>query len=631
MSNAFANLPLQRKVAFTLLLVFAAFSVLSYAILTGVITPAFHDLDLAAARTNLIRAERAIQSDLHNLNAVTADWARWDDMHDYASGINPAFRKSNLDRPTLTNLGLDMMAIYSLDRRLLWSQLLVDGEERPLDELGILGVGDRAAASLTGHAHEKDVTVGLLQTRLGPMLICSMPILRSDDAGPVAGAVVMAQFLDAARVEGLRERTEVDFHWYPVDAFSRETGVPASAINSNDIEVMTSDRSISSFKMITDIFAEPLFVLRAETPRRIAALGDRTVNVAMLFLVVTGVFVTIIIWYLLRSTILKPIESLAGHIRKIRRSGDLSHRLDFAGNDEIGSLAGDFNLLTEEVNETRKALLFQSFKAGKADTAAEVLHNIRNAMTPMINGLERLTKAFKTADGLRVSEATKQLADPDCPPDRAEKFLQYIDASFDRIRAVNAEAAEDMNMVASQARQVEGILADQEKFANAAPLEEDVVVREVIGEAAHVIPKEASTRVALEIDQALARYRVRAHRIGLLQVLGNLLLNAYESIERCNKGSGKISLSASDLVFDDKQMVRLTVRDDGTGFDGETSERIFRRGFTSKAPGSTTGLGLHWCANAVRGMGGWISAESEGAGKGAEFHVLLPAAQGGFT
>ena len=188
-----------------------------------------------------------------------------------------------------------------------------------------------------------------------------------------------------------------------------------------------------------------------------------------------------------------------------------------------------------------------------------------------------------------------------------------------------------MNMVASQARQVEGILADQEKFANAAPLEEDVVVREVIGEAAHVIPKEASTRVALEIDQALARYRVRAHRIGLLQVLGNLLLNAYESIERCNKGSGKISLSASDLVFDDKQMVRLTVRDDGTGFDGETSERIFRRGFTSKAPGSTTGLGLHWCANAVRGMGGWISAESEGAGKGAEFHVLLPAAQGGFT
>ena len=629
MSNAFANMPLQRKVTVTLLLVFAAFSVLSYAILTGVITPAFHDLDLSAAETNLVRADRAIQSDIANLNAVTADWARWDDMHDYASGINPGFKKSNLDRPTLTNLGLDMLAVYSLDRRLLWSQLLVDGRERPLAALGILDPGNRASTSLTGHEHEDHVTVGLLQTDLGPMLICSMPILRSDDGGPIAGAVVMGQFLDAARMARLRRRTEVDFRWYPVEEFTSETGVAAREITASDIQVMTSDSSISTFKMITDIFAEPLFVLQAETPRRIAALGDRTVGVAMLFLIVTGVFFTIIIWNLLRGTILKPIESLAGHMRKIRKSGDLSHRLDLSGNDEIGALGAEFDRLTAEVNDARRALLFQSFKAGKADTAAEVLHNIRNAMTPMINGLERLTKAFKVTDGLRVGDATRELADADCPPERAAKYLQYIDASFDRIRTVNDGAAEDMKMVVSQARQVEGILADQEKFANAAPVEEDIAVREVIGEAAHVIPKDSQTRVALEMDETLTRYRVRAHRIGLLQVLGNLMINAYESIQRCNKGSGRISCTASDLLLDDKRMVRLTVRDDGTGFDGETSERIFRRGFTSKAPGSTSGLGLHWCANAVRGMGGRISAESPGEGQGAEFHVLLPAAQGG--
>ena len=42
-----------------------------------------------------------------------------------------------------------------------------------------------------------------------------------------------------------------------------------------------------------------------------------------------------------------------------------------------------------------------------------------------------------------------------------------------------------------------------------------------------------------------------------------------------------------------------------------------------------TGLGLHWCANALAGMGGGIQAQSEGPGHGAEIHVLLPAAQGG--
>lgn len=631
MSNLLVNLPLQRKVAVTLFLVFTVFSGLSYAVLTGVIAPAFHDLDLAAARTNLVRAQRAIQTDIDSLATVNADWAPWDDMYGYARGVNPGFLQSNLDRSTLTNLGLELLAIFSADGKLLWGEAIVGGKTSPVGVLGILGPDDRSFRSLVRHSGPDARTVGIVQTRKGPMLISSMPILHTDESGPIAGSVVMGKFLDKAHVARLRKRTEVDFECYPVTEFSAVSGIDANSIGAGDAQIITSQRSISSFVMLTDIFAEPLLILEAETPRRIAALGDRTVRAALSFLVVTGVFVTIIIWYLLRGTILKPIESLAEHIRKIRNSGDLSHKLELRADDEIGGLAADFDGLTSALEEARKALLFQSFKAGKADTAAEVLHNIRNAMTPMINGLERLAKAFKIAGGLRVTEATHQLADPNCPPDRAAKYLQYIDASFDRIRTVNAQAAEDLQVVAAQAKQVEGILTDQEKFTNAAPVEEDVVVREVVGEAAHVIPKDTPTRVALYIDDAVDRYRVRAHRIALLQVLGNLLLNAYESIARCNRGSGRISLTATELEYDKRPMVRLTVRDDGTGFNGETSERLFRRGFTSKAPGNTTGLGLHWCANAVRGMGGWISAESEGTGKGAEFHVLLPAAQGGFA
>ena len=121
---------------------------------------------------------------------------------------------------------------------------------------------------------------------------------------------------------------------------------------------------------------------------------------------------------------------------------------------------------------------------------------------------------------------------------------------------------------------------------------------------------------------------MRAYRIGLLQVLGNLILNATESIKREGKRRGKISLAATDEMVDDKPMVRVTVTDDGTGFDDETKAQLFRRGFTSKAEGEFAGLGLHWCANAVAGMGGRLFAESDGAGRGAQFHLLLPAAQG---
>ena len=630
MSNEIANLPLQRKVALTLLLVFAAFSILSYSILTTVIAPTFENLDFSTAKTNLVRAERAIQNDIENLVAVTADWGPWDDIHDYVRSVNPGFVKSNLNRATLTNLGLDFIAVYAVEGELLWSQLLVDTEERGIEQLGIFEEGDRAASVLNSHSHADASSAGILQSELGPVLISSMPILRSDNSGPIAGAIIMGQFMNSSRLARLNERTEVDFEWHAIGGFSGDTGFDLQSISNDDVHIeASSESSIQSYMILTDILGEPLLVLEADTPRRISALGGRTVNAAMLFLVITGVFVTAVIWYLLRGAILKPIEKLALHMKKIRRSGDLSHRLKIDSHDEIGALATEFDKLTSEVHEARKALLLQSFKAGKADTAAEVLHNIRNAMTPMINGLERLSRSFKVTEDLRVDEATDQISDPDCPPERASKFIQYVKASFDHVKKVHEGATEEMKVVTSQARQVEAILSDQERFTNAPPVEENIVIDEVVGEAAYVIPKEAQDQLDVELDHGLTRYRVRAHRIGLLQVLGNLFLNAYESIQRQNGTQGRISLSASDTVVDDKPMVRLIVRDNGSGFDDGISKRIFQRGFTSKPEGGTTGLGLHWCANAVAAMGGRISAESQGVGKGAEFHVLLPAAQGG--
>jgi signal transduction histidine kinase len=482
---------------------------------------------------------------------------------------------------------------------------------------------------LTQHADATSSTVGIVDTALGPMMISSQPILRNDSSGPVAGALIMAQFLNETRLERLQERTEVDMTWMLVEEYVIDGERELADIPVGELPVRISDGLVTNCVVLADILGNPYLLVSSRTPRVISGLGQQTVGAAMLFLVAAGVLTVVMLWYFMKGTIIGPIEALTGHMDKIRKSGDLSDKLNLASTDEIGLLAARYDKLNSEVHETRAALLQQSFKAGKADTAAEVLHNIRNAMTPMINGLERVAKAFKVTDGLHVKQAVEELSNPDVDPEKAKKFVQYLDASFDRIVAVHAEASDDLRVVSSQAHQVEGIMADQEKFTNVAPVSENLVVDEVIEEAAQVIPKDASAGIDVEVADELANYRVRAHRIGLLQVLSNLILNAYESIERAKHGKGRISLSARNTVIDDTEMVQLTVRDNGTGFEEEVRNKVFQRGFTSKGVGDTKGLGLHWCANAVAGMGGRIFADSEGEGHGAEFHVLLPAAQGG--
>jgi len=613
-------MPLQSKVSLTLLLAIAAFIGLCYLILRILISPAFEDLEMQAAHSDLVRAEQAIQTDIDNLVAVTADWAPWDDIHDYVRGVNPGFFRSNLARPTLTNLGLDFMAVYAEGDERQWAQFLYEGSERPVADLGVLEATDPRSRALTSHLSPADETIGIILTDFGPALISSKPILRSDNTGPVAGAVIMGQFLDATRMARMRARTEVDMRWHVA-----QDQLAVDSAHSFD----AGESSISGHTTLPDIYGNPMLILQTETARNISNLGSQSVRAALLSLVTAGILLMIIIWYLLQYVIVKPVESLATHMDEIRRSGDLLKNLELTRNDEIGRLARQFDELTVEVYGARRALLDQSFKAGKADTAAEVLHNIRNAMTPMINGLDRLAKSLRVSSGVRVAEATEQLADETCPVERRGKLLQYIDAAFSHIEDVDAEAAEELRIVTSQARQIEGILSDQERFANTPPVVESVPVDLVVDEASHVIPKAAEGSVSLASDLGSGHLQVKAHRVGLLQVMGNLMLNAYEAIMRNGDGNGRIMLTASEELLDDQAMVRVTIRDNGCGFDADTSKRIFQRGYSSKEEGEFTGLGLHWCANAIAGMGGRISAASDGVGQGAEFHVLLPAAQGG--
>jgi sensor domain CHASE-containing protein len=634
MPGRFPSLSLQQKVSLTLLAVMGSMVVLSYLVLSTTVAPAFAELELAAAEKNLVRAERAIQNDLQNLSAVVGDWAPWDDAHAFARGDNPGFPKSNLNVTTMANLDIDLLLVYDDKGEVLWRHLVqTDPADEPGDHdlLEIFRRDNPKSDKLIFHSELESHVEGLVQTGLGPMLLSSRPIITSEKTGPIVGTMIMGQFIDAATREALRERTEVALGWHlladptQIDPSLREEIVAAGA---GSLTYAATDREIQAFTLLSDLFGEPMMILQADTPREISALGSRTVNGALLFLLGAGVMVAVVTWFLLRGIIVLPLERLANHISGIRESGDLSLRLNESRSDEIGSLAFEFDKMTLEVHDARRQLLDQSFKAGKADTAAEVLHNIRNAMTPLINGIDRLSKNFRFAGGLRVQQATAELADPQCQADRRAKLLQYIESAFSHVQKTGEDAINDLQVASRQARQVEAILSDQERYANVAPVIETLDVHSVIEEASLVIPDLNKPGVQLDIQPDLHEFRVQAHRVGLVQVLGNLLLNAYESILRSQAKAGSIRVTASHDHVGGQDMVRLTVSDSGCGFGAEVKPNIFQRGFSSKE-GHQRGLGLHWCANALSNMGGRISAESEGPELGAAFHVKLPSGPAG--
>ncbi len=108
---------------------------------------------------------------------------------------------------------------------------------------------------------------------------------------------------------------------------------------------------------------------------------------------------------------------------------------------------------------------------------------------------------------------------------------------------------------------------------------------------------------------------VRGDREQLIQVVTNLLNNAYDALD----GRGRVEVR----VGADPDWAHIFVTDDGPGIAPEVMAHLFEPFFTTKLDGRGTGLGLAICHGVVESHGGSIDVDSE-PGRGATFEVKLP-------
>jgi signal transduction histidine kinase len=110
---------------------------------------------------------------------------------------------------------------------------------------------------------------------------------------------------------------------------------------------------------------------------------------------------------------------------------------------------------------------------------------------------------------------------------------------------------------------------------------------------------------------------VDKHKV--LQILVNLIRNAKYALDDSGRNDKRMILR---IAPGGAGTVRFSVIDNGVGVHPENLIRIFSHGFTTRKSGH--GFGLHSGALAARQMGGSLTCQSDGPGKGATFTLELP-------
>jgi signal transduction histidine kinase/CheY-like chemotaxis protein len=588
--------PLGRKIVLVLLGVGAISVLLTTAALRTIVYPTFDSLQTRMAESDVARVQQALDAVGMVLDAATRDWSQWDDSYAFVQGQNEEFAEENLYNYSLFEIDVNVMLFYDARGRLFWGQFIdVDTlETLPLEEILIQPLAPDDA--LVRYEDVAGGTRGVLRTRRGPMVIASRPIVTSQGMGPIAGTLIFGRLLDESQIEELGELTKASFALIPVDdeGLSPDERQALEHAARGELHHVRDEALQLTYDLIQSVYGEPAFLLRLDSPREIAAVGLNAVLLAALFLALTALFPVASMWLLIRRLIVAPVSELTRHMLEMRASRDLSRRIDLQRGDEIGTLAGQFDSLTADLEEARREMAASRDAALevarlKSDFLATMSHEIRTPMNGVIG----------MADMLLDTQLTT----------RQREFADTIQSSADGLLALVNDILDFSKL---EARSVDLEPCD---FALGRLVEK--VVQTFEG-TARTSGLDLSCRIPPEVD---GTYRGDPGR--LRQILLSLVGNAVKFTSE-----GEVSIGVSAQAEDgDERRIRFEVRDTGIGISPEQRGRIFDS--FAQADASTTrryggsGLGLAISQHLVDMMGGEIGVESE-ADAGSTFWLVVP-------
>ncbi len=247
----------------------------------------------------------------------------------------------------------------------------------------------------------------------------------------------------------------------------------------------------------------------------------------------------------------------------------------------------------------RSALVQTDKMAAIGRLAAGLSHELHTPLGALLSGIDTLGLLIEHL----ASEASK---DPEMKK-RCESALNDCEAILD----VQSQAA---NRIAK-------IVGSLQKFAHLdRAVKEDYDIHE--GIEATLALLEHRTRGRIDIHREFgALPQVRCRPDALNQVFMNLIENSVAAIDK----SGSVRIETSVLESD---RIRIVIQDSGSGIPTEQLEKIFEAGFTTKARGVGTGLGLAVSAATIYEHKGKIHVESK-LGEWTRFTIELPIRNGG--
>jgi PAS domain S-box-containing protein len=280
----------------------------------------------------------------------------------------------------------------------------------------------------------------------------------------------------------------------------------------------------------------------------------------------------------------------------------------------------------EERDKLNHQLVEASRRAGMAEVATSVLHNVGNVLNSInvsttlvldmvkrsrLNSLDRLATLVHGERERLVEFFTSDV--------RGKQLPDYLMKLVTHLADEQMALVREIELTRKNIEHIKDIVAMQQSYAKVSGVVEKVKVTELVEDALRMNAG-ALTRHNVQVrrDYPADPVEIYVERQKVLQILVNLIRNAKYACDDSGRADKWLMMQVRVV----ENRVEIIAQDNGVGIPAENLTRIFNHGFTTRENGH--GFGLHSGALAAKEMGGALRAQSDGPGLGAFFTLELP-------
>jgi PAS domain S-box-containing protein len=306
--------------------------------------------------------------------------------------------------------------------------------------------------------------------------------------------------------------------------------------------------------------------------------------------------------------------------------------------DEYGAIIGTFGISKDftaikkaesQLEEMHKQLRETSHRAGMAEVATSVLHNVGNVLNSVnvscsvIFDKVRKSRVASVPKAAELLQAHEGKLDAFLAEDTIGRTLPgYLQRLGQRLADEQAVILQEIQALRKNVGHIKEIIAMQQSYSNVGGTREMLSMNDLVEDAIRMNSESlagAEVKVEREFGDS-PLISIEKHKV--LQILVNLIRNAKDSLAESTRHDKRLILR----IRHNPGCVQISIADNGVGIAAENKPRVFSYGFTTKKQGH--GFGLHSSALAAREMGGRLDVSSDGPGKGATFVLELPSNSG---